>query len=147
MEALGTGKWSEGTSTLTHAKLVFEPRYSLADAASRFFPGGRITKRSLQTEIRKGRLRAELIAGKHFVTESAIQSMCVACQLAPAEEMSCHGESNQPAFTSENAVVDSLSGPSSTERAKLMLWTAPPPALKAVEVLGQLWEQRTLAIR
>jgi hypothetical protein len=70
---------SKGDLRLTQAKLAFEPRY----AASRFFPGGRITERSLQTEIRKGRLRAELIAGKHFVTESAIQSMCVACQLAP----------------------------------------------------------------
>ena len=52
-----------------------EPHYSLEDAAARFFPGGIITKRSLQTEIDKGRLRAVKLAGKYVVSESAIREL------------------------------------------------------------------------
>jgi hypothetical protein len=52
-----------------------EPYYSLAQAASKFFPGGKIKARSLRTEIEHGNLPYIKIAGKLVVSESAISSM------------------------------------------------------------------------
>ena len=43
---------------------LIEPHYSLEEAAARFFPGGKITGRSLRTEIDKGHLSRKKIAGK-----------------------------------------------------------------------------------
>jgi len=34
--------------------LAVEPHYTLQEAVERFFPGGRISVRSLRTEIKKG---------------------------------------------------------------------------------------------
>jgi len=60
-----------------------EPHYTLKEAVERFFPGGRISVRSLRTEIRKGRLRVTEVAGKFLVSESAIAEMLESCKLCP----------------------------------------------------------------
>ena len=65
-----------------------EPRYTLAEAARLFFPGGRITARSLRTEITKGRLRVEIVAGKVMVTESALEAMLELCRVPTAHRKS-----------------------------------------------------------
>ena len=54
--------------------------YSLKEAVERFLPGGAWTVSSLRTEIRKGRLVAERIAGKLGVTESAVARMRELCR-------------------------------------------------------------------
>ena len=59
---------------------ALEPRYELVEAASRFFPGGRVTKDTLKHQIRKGRLRAEIIANRYFVTETDLLALCRACE-------------------------------------------------------------------
>ena len=56
--------------------------YPLARAVELFL-GPPWTVSSLRTEIRKGRLVAERIAGKLAVTEAAIQEMRVRCQEKP----------------------------------------------------------------
>ena len=53
-----------------------EPRLSLGEAAKRFFPDGSITKNALKHQIRHGRLRAELICGRYFVTEFDLLALC-----------------------------------------------------------------------
>src|SRR5258706_16223854 len=60
-----------------------EPRYSLTQAAAKFFPDGPITAASLRTEIKNKRLRCERVAGKRLVTESAILKMLKACEECP----------------------------------------------------------------
>jgi hypothetical protein len=77
-----------------------EAYYSLEEAAALFFPGGLVTKRSLRTEARKGRLRTTRIAGKDLVSESAIRAMLEACQCpAPEKVPGCGsaGEREEPA--------------------------------------------------
>lgn len=59
----------------------------LADAAELAFPGGGITAASLRREAERGRLKIELIAGKHFVTLEAIQEMRIKCRLPPKEPL------------------------------------------------------------
>ena len=100
----------------------FEPRYSLEEAAAKFFPGGQITKKSLRTEIRKGRLRAESIAAKYVVTERAIREMCEACALVPQKDkdVTCLAKKAQPASISANPEATAVpSGISLTERKPL----------------------------
>jgi hypothetical protein len=73
--------------------------FTLEEAAARFFPNGAVSKRSLRTEARKGRLRVTRIAGKDLVSESAIRAMLEACQCpAPAKDpgFSCAGASVRP---------------------------------------------------
>lgn len=65
-----------------------ERYYSLAEAARRHFPDGRITARSLRTEISKGRLHAIKIAGKLIVTDSDIQVMVETARREFEEEKS-----------------------------------------------------------
>lgn len=84
-----------------------EPHYSLEDAAARFFPGGTITKRSLQTEIDKGRLRAVKLAGKYVVSEGAIREMI-------EKATSCQDQQNLPGSTSVRRRVVQPSGSSCT---------------------------------
>lgn len=60
---------------------------TLMEAAAVFWPNGPLTIASLRTEIRAGRLTAEFIAGKLFVTPAALRDMrrrCRARQKAPA---------------------------------------------------------------
>src|SRR5262245_21216788 len=98
----------------------WEPRYTLTDAAAKFFPGGQITKRSLLTEIRKGRLRAECVAAKYLVTERAIKEMCEASALATSKYMTCHDRKNRLASTSGSpAPSTAQSGSSDPERQRL----------------------------
>src|SRR5262245_53467325 len=59
---------------------AMEPRYGLDKAVAKFFPDGSITKDALKHQIRQGRLRAELIAGRYFVTESNLLALCLARQ-------------------------------------------------------------------
>lgn len=49
------------------------------EAAARFFPGS-LTRDGLKHQIRRGRLRAALIAGRYFVTEADILAMCQAAR-------------------------------------------------------------------
>src|SRR5262245_27287196 len=58
-----------------------EPVYTLKQAAQKFFPDGTLTVTSLRNEIRKGRLRATMPAGKLLVTESALVEMLEACRV------------------------------------------------------------------
>ena len=55
----------------------------LSQAAALFFPAGGITLQSLRTEIRKGNLIAERIAGRYFVTRQAIEEMRERCRIQP----------------------------------------------------------------
>jgi len=59
--------------------VTLEPRYSLKQAAKEFFPNGAVTAASLRTEIRKGRLRVEMVAGKIRVTKAYIVEMLEKC--------------------------------------------------------------------
>ena len=56
---------------------------TLAEAAAVFWPDGPLTVRSLRTEIAKGSLTAERIAGKVFVTPAALKEM--RSDVAPGE--------------------------------------------------------------
>jgi hypothetical protein len=53
---------------------------TLAEAAAVFWPDGPLTVRSLRTEIAKGSLTAEQIAGKVFVTPAALKEMRQRCR-------------------------------------------------------------------
>jgi len=55
----------------------------LDTAAALAFPDGSITVSSLRREIAKGRLEAEEIAGKHFVTLAGIKRMRERCRVTP----------------------------------------------------------------
>lgn len=81
----------------------FERRYTLKQAVDRFFPEGPLTVSSLRTEIRKGRLVVERIAGKIVVTEAAIGGMMERCR----EDQRGQG------FTLEDVAAESESGSSS----------------------------------
>jgi hypothetical protein len=58
----------------------------LRDAVKEAFPAGGITVAALRREISRGRLEAELIAGKHFVTLAAIERMRELCRVEPKEQ-------------------------------------------------------------
>lgn len=55
----------------------------LKDAVKIAFPAGGMTVSGLRGEITRGRLEAEMIAGKHFVTLRAIREMRERCKVAP----------------------------------------------------------------
>ena len=89
--------------------MTVEPHYSLAEAVARFFPHGPLTVSSLRTEIRKGRLRVALVAGKYLVSESAIREMLEKCRVT--EKL--------PACSSgEPAPIVAPNGLSETDRLK-----------------------------
>lgn len=71
-----------------------EPRIPLSKAAEIFFPHGGITTSSLRTEVRNGRLAVERIAGKDFVTESAIEDMLTKCRVVYVEDNERQGVMN-----------------------------------------------------
>lgn len=79
-----------------------ERPYTLKQAVA-IFLGPPWTVSSLRTEIRKGRLVAERIAGKLAVTESAIARM---------REL-CRESANRPASTSDTATDEPQCGSSS----------------------------------
>lgn len=58
----------------------------LRDAIKEAFPAGGVTVAALRREIARGRLEAELIAGKHFVTLAAIGRMRELCRIAPTPQ-------------------------------------------------------------
>ena len=67
---------------------------TLGEAVAVFWPAGPLTVSSLRTEIRAGRLTAEFIAGKFFVTPAAIRDMrrrCRAHQKAPVSSCASAG--------------------------------------------------------
>jgi hypothetical protein len=74
-----------------------EPHYDLDEAASRFFPGGVITGRSLRTEINKGFLPRKKVAGKLVTCATDIARMM--------EMKSCQGERRARVSTSERPEV------------------------------------------
>lgn len=55
----------------------------LKDAVKIAFPAGGMTVSGLRGEITRGRLEAEMIAGKHFVTLRAIREMRERCKVVP----------------------------------------------------------------
>src|SRR4029453_15672003 len=57
---------------------AWEPRYTLKDAASKFWPDGSMTKRSLTRLINQRKLRAEKPNGRYYGREGAIVAMCEA---------------------------------------------------------------------
>jgi hypothetical protein len=89
-----------------------EPIYPLAEAVARWLPGGHWTVASLRTEIRAGRLRAHMIAGKMGVTETAIREMIERCRVVPKDPASI---SDPHAGTKAAAHPD---GSSATDLAK-----------------------------
>jgi hypothetical protein len=83
-----------------------ERHYTLKQAAENFFPNGPLTAASLRNEIRKGRLRAVMPAGKLLVTETAIAEMLALCRVE-----------SRPDFTSKSrSARASTPGTSVTER-------------------------------
>lgn len=81
-----------------------EPVYPLKEAVDRFLPGGHWTVSSLRTEIRKGRLQVERIAGKIGVTEAAIREMRALCrekQRAPGSTSKNSKPGDKPCGSSE----------------------------------------------
>jgi hypothetical protein len=64
---------------------------TLTEAVGVFWPDGPLTVPSLRTEIRKGHLIAERIAGKLFVTPNALQEMRTRCQDKPTVRVSSSG--------------------------------------------------------
>src|SRR4029077_11568074 len=89
-----------------------EPRYSLKQAVAQFFSNGPLTVASLRTEIRKGHLRVERVAGKVLVTEAAVAEMLEKCE-------QCLARAKPLDSTLDGAKVEERSGPSSTARLKL----------------------------
>jgi hypothetical protein len=84
-----------------------ERHYTLREAVERFFPNGPLTVASLRSEIKKGRLRATMPAGKLLVTETAIAGMLEQCRVL-ANNLISHGNEHRPALSS---------GSSETERS------------------------------
>src|SRR5215831_6362321 len=92
--------------------------YSLAEAADLLAPGGKLTARSLRTEIKAGRLRVVTIAGKHFVTQQAINDMLTAATTTVSPP--CLADNNQPASTgAEPEVTVGGTGSFSADRRRL----------------------------
>jgi hypothetical protein len=86
-----------------------EPHYSLKEAASLFFPGGKITGRSLRTEIENGFLPRKKIAGKLVTCASDVARML--------ELKQCHEEKKVHASTSSHRTAPVTQfGSSRTER-------------------------------
>jgi hypothetical protein len=85
--------------------------YPLAEAVRRFL-GPPWTANSLRTEIRKGRLVAERIAGKLAVTEAAIREMRVLCRRKPK------GQDSTSVSTSTGMARDGSSGTVDTTQAQ-----------------------------
>ena len=105
---------------------LIEPHLSLAEAARRLSPDGRITARSLYTEIRKGRLRSTMVAGKHLVTESDLARMLEACR--------CQDDArSRPASISASGPDASPSGSSATADTRPAL----AAALRTVRALKE----------
>lgn len=60
--------------------MTIERRYTLKQAIDQFFPDGPLSVASLRTEIRKGRLEYERIAGRICVTQADIARMLERCR-------------------------------------------------------------------
>jgi len=102
-----------------------EAYFTLEEAAARFFPNGVVTKQSLRTEARKGRLRVTRIAGKDLVSERAIRAMLEACE--------CPAERKVPDCSSGGESGRSDSGSSSMANVKL----ARAAALRTLQALSE----------
>jgi hypothetical protein len=99
--------------------------YTLEEAAARFFPSGVVTKQSLRTEARKGRLRVTRIAGKDLVSERAIRAMLEACE--------CPAERKAPDCSSGGGSARLDSGSSSTANVR----SAQAAALRTLQALSE----------
>jgi PAB1-binding protein PBP1 len=86
----------------------FEPHYSLAEAAERFFPRSRITGRSLRTEIDKGFLPRKKIAGKLVISATDIARML--------ELKSCNEQKVRASTSGQRMAPAAQSGLSKTDR-------------------------------
>jgi hypothetical protein len=89
-----------------------ERLYTLKEAQAKFLPGWSIS--ALRTEIRRGRLVAERIAGKLGVTEQAIGEMRQLCREKP----------KVPVCTYVVEKAEHQCGSSSTEESRLSLAAA-----------------------
>jgi hypothetical protein len=71
--------------------MTLERRYTLKQAFAKFFPDGPITVSSLRTEIQKGRLEYERIAGRICVTQADVAKTLERCrEQGPAVEARAH---------------------------------------------------------
>jgi hypothetical protein len=77
------------------------------------FPAGGMTAAGLRTEIRRGTLPVEIIAGKQFVTLAGIDQMRETCR-APAKEQD--SDSNPQSGTSRAKSSDQKPTSSGTEK-------------------------------
>ena len=103
-------------ATAFHSTPLVEQHYGLTQAARKFFPDGSVTRRSLLTEIGKGRLRATKVAGKYLVSESDIHAMLEACR---CKGVDVGDESNLPDSISANGLEESQHLSFSTAHVKL----------------------------
>jgi hypothetical protein len=67
---------------------------TLAEAAALLSPSGELTARSLRTEARHGRLQLIRIAGRDYVTASALNEMVAASTVAPSTP--CRDDASLP---------------------------------------------------
>lgn len=87
----------------------------LRDALKEAFPAGGVSIAALRREIARGRLEAELIAGKHFVTLASIARMRELCRI-PTKPQNSEPKSDAPAKPSR-----SLESPTPQERLRALL--------------------------
>lgn len=90
----------------------YETPYPLVEAVRRFFPAGGVTPRSLRTEHANGNLALTIIAGRYFVTESALAAML------RRRTHTCPAAAKPRASTSDGAEAAPTNGSSSTEHAR-----------------------------
>ena len=116
--AVDPGVLREAIAALAYSNRtpLVERHYSLTQAARKFFPAGSITRRSLLTEIHKGRLQAKLVAGKYLVTESDIRNMLEACTCKGVDAADAKSPQD---YTFASAQEENQPTSLSTERVKL----------------------------
>jgi hypothetical protein len=110
----------------THSSV--EPVYTLKQAVEKFFPNGTLTVASLRNEIKKGRLRATMPAGKLLVTERAIAGMLKRCRVNP---------SHHDSTSSDPSGIANRFGKSETERIE--------EAQASIRATGELLKKRSRA--
>jgi hypothetical protein len=81
----------------------------LETAAKLAFPNGGMTVAGLRTQIKRGHLTVETIAGKHFVTLRAIEEMRTRCRVKAEDRISISKKptrGTKPSGSSEIGLTD-----------------------------------------
>jgi hypothetical protein len=97
---------------------ALEPRFTLKQAAQKFFPNGPLTERSLRGLIARGALRHERVAKKILITESYLHKML--------EESAhkCPAPESLPDSSSDATAAAGHTGQSETDRLSAALAVA-----------------------